>query len=288
MFDSRSEAEAARERLTQSVGAQDVQILDKSSSGSSGETGSNGDGGGLWSSIKNAFMAPDDRQSYEEGVRRGGYLVCARVEEDQADEACRLLDQGGSIDFDERERQWRSEGWSGQAETGARGYGQQERATIEEERIPIVEEELRVGKREVERGSARVRSYVEERPVSEQVTLREENVSIERRPVDQPIESGDLDRNNLLQDREIEMTERSEEAVVDKEARVTEEVVLRKSAEERTEQIEDTVRRTDVEVDQSGGERGRPAFGFDQGRPEGSAAERQERQDLESGDQRRR
>ncbi|MEO7826266.1 MAG: hypothetical protein ABIR60_03925, partial [Allosphingosinicella sp.] len=72
MFDSKSQAEAARERLTQSrVDADDVRIVDQSqSSSSSGETG---EGQGLWSAIKAAFIPPEDSHSYEEGMRRGGY-----------------------------------------------------------------------------------------------------------------------------------------------------------------------------------------------------------------------
>ena len=50
--------------------------------------------------------------------------------------------------------------------------------------VQAAEEELRVGKRDVGRGSVRVRSYVTERPVEEQVDLRQERVTIERRPVD--------------------------------------------------------------------------------------------------------
>jgi stress response protein YsnF len=44
------------------------------------------------------------------------------------------------------------------------------------------------------------------------------------------------------------VTERAEEAVVSKEARVVEEVVVNKEVEERTETVRDTVRRTDVDV----------------------------------------
>jgi hypothetical protein len=190
MFDSRSQAEAARERLTQSrIDADDVRIVDQSSSAQSG--GSSGEGEGLWSAIKSAFIPPEDSHSYEEGMRRGGYLLCARVDEDCADEAIRILDESESVDLNAREESWRSEGWSPyQATGGAAGFGQSERSegeqsgrTVAEERIPIVEEELKVGKREVERGGARVRSYVRETPVSEQVNLREEHVSVERRPV---------------------------------------------------------------------------------------------------------
>ena len=48
--------------------------------------------------------------------------------------------------------------------------------TDEAATIPVVEEDLRVGKREVGGGRVRVRSYVTERPVEEQVELRQERV----------------------------------------------------------------------------------------------------------------
>lgn len=257
MFDSRSQAEAARERLTQSsIDADDVRIVDQNSTAST--AAGSGEGEGLWSAIKSAFLPPEDSHSYEEGMRRGGYLLCARVDEDRADEAIRILDDCESVDMDERETSWRGEGWSPyQAAGGTTGFGQGERSasfdqtdrTVAEERIPIVEEALKVGKREVERGGARVRSYVRETPVSEQVELREEHVSVERRPVDRPVSEAEM-QGGMLQDRQIEMTETAEEAVVAKEARVREELVLRKTAEERTEQVEDSVRHTEVEVDE--------------------------------------
>jgi stress response protein YsnF len=52
-----------------------------------------------------------------------------------------------------------------------------------------------------------------------------------------------------FKDRTIEATETSEEAIVGKEARVREEVVVRKEAGERTQTVSDTVRRTEVEVE---------------------------------------
>jgi uncharacterized protein (TIGR02271 family) len=114
-----------------------------------------------------------------------------------------------------------------------------------EEAIPVIEERLHVGKRDVNRGRVRVRSYVVETPVQEQVTLHEERVDVERRVVDRPV--GDASR--LFEERTIEATESAEEAVVAKEARVKEEVVIRKEAEERTQTVQDTVRRTEVEVE---------------------------------------
>jgi stress response protein YsnF len=64
----------------------------------------------------------------------------------------------------------------------------------------------------------------------------------------------------MLQERTIEMVERAEEAVVEKVANVREEVVVTKTAEERTEQIEDIVRRTEVEVEDGRKAGDRPAF----------------------------
>ena len=116
--------------------------------------------------------------------------------------------------------------------------------------IPVVEEEIAVGKREVERGGVRVHTEVQERPVQEQVNLREEHVKVERRPVDRPASEADIAR--ARQSGTLEVRETAEEAVVQKQARVVEEVRVGKEATERTETINDTVRRTDVEVEETG------------------------------------
>ncbi len=123
-------------------------------------------------------------------------------------------------------------------------------ATARDEVIPLAEERVQIGKRDVERGRVRVRSYVVETPVNEQVTLHSENVEVERRAVDRAARPGD----DLFRERTIEAVEHGEEAVVAKETRVTGEVVMRKDATERTETVQDTVRRTEVDVqDETGG-----------------------------------
>jgi uncharacterized protein (TIGR02271 family) len=111
--------------------------------------------------------------------------------------------------------------------------------------IPVVREEVQVGKRVVERGGVRVFSRVVETPVNETVALREEHVSVERRPVDQPINPGDT---TAFKDKTIELRETAEEAVVQKSARVVEEVVVGKEVSQRKQQIKDTVRHTEVDV----------------------------------------
>ena len=103
--------------------------------------------------------------------------------------------------------------------------------------IPIYEESIQVGKREVSHGRLRVRSYVVETAVNEQVSLRTESVSVDRRPVDRAVSATDA----MFQDRVIEVEEFAEEAVVSKQARVVEEISLHKEARDRTETITDTV-----------------------------------------------
>ncbi len=200
-----------------------------------------------------------------------------------------ILDDDGVLDLDEQQTSWRSEGWQGHDAstsgsagglssaaaglasglTGSSGTTRsgtdvdgdftgssdttQARTDISgtsgrDEVSPVVEEELNVGKREASRGRVRIQSRVVERPVEEQVNLREERVHVERRPVSGTAQAGSLG-SDAFQERTIEVEERGQEAVVSKEARVTEELVIRKDVEERTETVSDTVRRTEVEVD---------------------------------------
>jgi uncharacterized protein (TIGR02271 family) len=116
--------------------------------------------------------------------------------------------------------------------------------------LPVVEENIDIGKRQVETGGVRVHTKIQERPVEEQVNLREERVNVERRPVDRPVS----DANAAFQEQSFEVTEMAEQAVVRKQARVIEEVVISKDVQEHTETVRDTVRRQDVHVHEQGTE----------------------------------
>ncbi len=112
--------------------------------------------------------------------------------------------------------------------------------------LPIVEEQLRIGKRAVERGGVNIHPTMEEVPVQETVNLREENVTVERRPVDRAVGNAP----DAFREGTIEITEMSEVPVVSKQVRVVEEVVVGKEITERQETVRDTVKRTEVEVDE--------------------------------------
>lgn len=178
-----------------------------------------------------------DRGALGEGFRRGGTIVSARVDDPQVDETVYLMKAHGAVNIDERA-------------SGASGPNDQGGPKIQgEQRIPVVEEALKVGKRVVEKGGVRVYTQVDARPVEEEVTLRDERVVVERRPMNQPATGQEP---GLFQEGTIELHERGEEVVVGKEARIIEEVVVGKVVDQRVETVRDTVRRTDVAVEDLG------------------------------------
>jgi len=226
-------------------------------------------GGGVIGALTGLGIPHSDAGHYAEGIRRGSTLVSVNTDDQRADEAMAIFNRHSPVDIDERSSHYKSTGYTGYNEnaphytpeqitaerntyataratpaTGTMGTGT---AGTNEVTIPVVEEELTVGKREVSRGGARIHTHVTERPVEETVTLREEHVNVERHPVNRAASEADL---NTFKEGTFEVTERSEEAVVAKQARVVEEVVINKEATERTETVHDTVRRTDVDVDE--------------------------------------
>ena len=116
LFDTRADAEAGRARLlAANVDADNIKIHDKSSVGETGYSSQAEPG--LWASIKHAFLPDEDRHVYEEGVRRGGFLLTADIDGDDAGEAIRALEDTGlnGVDIDARASQWKSQGWNAPA-----------------------------------------------------------------------------------------------------------------------------------------------------------------------------
>lgn len=237
LFETRADAESARTELCNaSIDKTDIRIIDQSNSAAASQESL-----GFWASIKNAMLPDDDRRAYEEGVRRGGFLLTADVDEMSADRAITALESANAINLDERSATWRQEGWKPDADSA---------------RLPVAEEKLVVGKREVDRGGTRLRSYVTEKPVHEQIALRKEQVDLQRKPVDRKLAPGEADP---FRERSIEMTATNEEAVVGKETRIIEEVGLRKTSHDRVEDIEDNVRQTKVTEERIGNRDTAPA-----------------------------
>ena len=270
-FDSRTDAEEAISRLHAAGIPRDGIRLTPGHEDTAGGAGTQSfpeASAGLWDSLRDLFLPDEDRHAYAEGLRRGGFLVSVSASDADYERVIDILDDEGTIDIDERAESWRSEGWSasstaggttgaassmsGMTGSGTAMNASSERVSDRDEVIPVAEEHLNVGKRDVSHGRVRIRSYVVETPVSEQVNLREEHVHVERRPVSGTTQAGAIG-GDAFRERTIEVEERGEEAVVSKEARVTEELVVRKDVEQRTQTVSDTVRKTEVEVEDERG-----------------------------------
>lgn len=196
----------------------------------------------------NLFGGSDQHAAYAEGVRRGGAVVKVEVDsEDEAERARDVLEAAGAVDIDDEGEQWRAQGWTG----GAAPVAAQASSTtsVAEGSIPVIKEELEVGKRTVSTGGVRVFARTVSTPVSETVDLRSEHAEVLRRPVNRPATDAEL---SALQDRTIEVRETAERAVVSKTAHVVEEISVGKKIENRTEDIDDTLRHTEVDVERIG------------------------------------
>jgi uncharacterized protein (TIGR02271 family) len=194
----------------------------------------------------------DERGLYAEAVRRGSTVVTVNVAESMLAKASDVMNKYGAVDPVRRVAQYKTTGYQ-RYDPQAPPYSPEQAAkefqaygTTGEIALPVIEESLQVGKRAVQRGGVRIVTRSTERPVEETVSLRTEQVHVERHPVDRAVSEADL---AAVRDRSFDVTTTSEEAVVSKQARVVEEVVVGKEVTQHDETIRDTLRRTDVKVE---------------------------------------
>ena len=263
LYKTMAEANKVKSVLTsQGYASEHITVIDQSTddtsygAGSSAGSSSTGSDSSVGGKIKNFFSSlsgSDDtvHQSYAQGVSSGGALLAVTVPDEQAETTADLLYENGASDIEG------GYGSTGYGSTGSSyGSGAEDVAVLEgssagtrgtttgEQVIPVVAEDLLVGKRQVERGGVRIYSRVVAEPVSESVSLHEERVVVDRRPVDRAATDADFTTGEGV----IEVTATGEEAVVGKRSRVVEEVRVGKEASDRTEQVTDTVRHTEVDV----------------------------------------
>jgi stress response protein YsnF len=283
LYSTRALAEDVRSKL-RAAGIPESNIklsADPDDGAAEGETGReppHHEAGGLWDWLFGSEVPDEERERYSGRLRGGNIAVSVRsCSEAERDKVIGLMEQFDPIDIDGDDTTTTvpPTGIAGDLTgaspplTGSAAFAATERRGAERQTvgsaqpaatdggdqvIPIAQEELEIGKRQVERRH-RIRTHVIETPVEEQVTLRDETVSVERRrpTTTQPASATGAD---AFQEREFEVVERDEEAVVSKQARVTEEVVVHKDVKERVETVRDTVRETRVDVDREDGRTG--------------------------------
>ncbi len=177
----------------------------------------------------------DDAPTYVDSMSKGGTVVTVHgIPHGDYQAIAAILEAHDPIDFDDRA-----------APVTAPLAGRA--TTANDEKLQLSEESLVVGKRLVNQGGTRIRRYVVETPVEQQVSLHDERVVLDRHPVTdgRAVDAAAFSEN----DKVIEMTETTEQAVVGKTARVVEEVSLRREGVDRSETIHDTVRKEEVDVE---------------------------------------
>ena len=245
------DAQAAAQDLQDAgVRKENIYLESSSAQGEDYQSRSSHSEGGVAGWLKGFFEPLDDAdyQRYEKAIQSGSFLLSVDTEEDQISMVEQIINRHSPLDV-------HSDGMdpsSTKAEEGNQAFkdGAGKTASPRSDAgdsgvIPIVKEDLAVGKRRILSGGVRVYTRVVTRPVEETVSLREEHVRVDRRPVDRAATEADFDAGR---EKVIEMDEYAEKAVVGKQSRVVEEIRVGKEVNQRKETVQDSVRHTEVDV----------------------------------------
>ena len=199
-------------------------------------------------------VSDEESRFYSEGARRGGSVVIARVHDTNVDNAVDIMARHNPVRYEDRQVDYLADyDESGQTYDADQITENRDRyADQTQQRLQEIEENLKIGKREVVRGGVRVHKYVDTDVQEETLRLREEDVHVDRTAVNRTLTPDEAD--SAFKEETIEMVEREEEAVVEKETVVTGEVAVGKDVSMREETVGGEVRSTRVEVERIAGE----------------------------------
>ena len=195
--------------------------------------------------VEKGFFFPTDYYIPTSAIASaGGGQVNLKVARDAAlDSGWETVPDTGAVLTDVDVTATGSGGGSGRAETSA-----YEGAPEDELRIPVMEEELTATVRPAEAGAVRIEKRIVEEDRVLEVPVTDEQIRVERRIVDRPVGANET---QAFEEIVIDVPLSSEQVDLQKQARVSEEIVVSKEAVQRTEQVSDTVRREEVYVDES-------------------------------------
>ncbi len=202
---------------------------------------------GFWDKL---FGSDDnyDRKAYSYAGSKSNVVTVYTEDKERAEEASRIMDEAGAISVDDQlsdDFYTKNPQYSDKKVMGIADTNLGDNANYADDKIQVVNEEVNVGKKEVETGGVRVHSRVIEKPVEENLRLKEERVYIKRQPVNKAI----TDADEVFQNKTIEMTESKEVPVVEKTARVVEEISIGKNVENVEHTVAETVRETKVDIE---------------------------------------
>ncbi|MBV8214511.1 MAG: DUF2382 domain-containing protein [Verrucomicrobia bacterium] len=143
-----------------------------------------------------------------------------------------------------------NEAQEGQRRTGTQGEevraGQHSGESSLE--VPLSEEEVNLGKRTVPAGEVKIHKKTSTEQVNVPVELKKEDAVVERLPADE-METGEKE---AFREEHLEVPLTREEPVIEKKTHVTGGVRVRKTEGTEQRTVQETIRREDVDIDDSG------------------------------------
>lgn len=256
IFDTMTQAKSARKALAEAGFTGDK--VDLSKYGEHGTVGENynrdshkveGFFDRLFGDHKDQDRDYRRRDAAKEVASRGTVVTVHTANMEKAKRAAAILDKYGAIDLDDRYAQYSNKTFN--ADKNRKSLNDRYGDVDSGGTIDVVKEDVAVGKRDVHTGGVSVRSHIVEKPVEETLRLRTEEAFVERNKVDRPATDA------AFKDQNITVKETSEEAVVQKKARVVEEIKVGKKVDTHTEKIRETARETEVDIVKNDGDRKR-------------------------------
>lgn len=258
LFDSAIQAEAAKRNLVKAgFSDRDISLISGERLQQEGQSIRHPS---LWQRLFGHDVDKEEADVYTKAMDKGGVVLTIRTEEEKLARAMTILHSHDSVDVPSRMQSSVGNGTTAPGinptagkqfagETNDRPAeplrtsltGDESEADI----LRLAEEQVEVGKRLVSEGSTRVRRYTVTDTVSEDISLHEQHADIFRRSVNEPALAGEVDWS----EKTVEVAETHEQPVINKTTHVKEEVVVRTDGSDRTETINDTVRRQEVDID---------------------------------------
>ncbi|WBV23717.1 YsnF/AvaK domain-containing protein [Pantoea piersonii] len=256
MFSTLAQAEGAKRSLIKAGFAEhDIDVISGERLKSEGHEARHP---GFWQRLFGSTVDEEQSGVYEDAINSGSVVLTLRANEDQLPRAYSVLDAHDTGELPTGSGLGQDDGYTvsaahsapGVNSVGDSGVTEPVRTSLtgdesEEEVLRLAEERLEVGKRLVSEGTTRVRRYTVTDQVSEDISLQEQHADIFRRS------TGDLAAADNVdwEEKTIEVAETHEQPVINKTAHIKEEVVVRKDQSERVENITDSVRRQEVDID---------------------------------------
>ncbi|MEI4269909.1 MAG: YsnF/AvaK domain-containing protein [Candidatus Dasytiphilus stammeri] len=199
----------------------------------------------IWRRLLGQSLTDQEAKIYGQAVKTGGVVLTLRTKEEDTPRAISILNTHPLVEMsNDTVSNCNNEDIISEKN---HSHLSKDKKTAEEEVLELAEEKLEIGKKVVYEGSTRVRRFVTQKDVEVEIPLHEEHASILRRALKSgncPQSADNIDWSETV----VEISDTHEQPVINKKAKVVEEVIVRKEGKDRVEKIRDTLRKQEIEV----------------------------------------